>query len=166
MIRGLEEAFANTEVSRELQEIVRDVLGRVEEILANELELGRLPILGEEGAIASAVAPHSPFVNIVPGDDKVKCKPVVFAVETATGPPWTSKALPALRRHLTECAGYVEVAIYIAPMTKFGKKARRFLDDVQAHIRSDELRGFLPIGIFDGKMTVIDWNRYASHKGV
>jgi len=149
----------SSEVAKDIKEVLNDV-----GILLNEYGDSALDVLTRE-LTNTKREDHRPHVNIIPANGKGVCAPVVIGLGGNRGPTMKSQQImKELRGSLLECMGRVEIAIFIAPIESIGNAIKDSLEDIRIHLAKGALKAFIPIAVFDGKLSIVTWTKNVTNR--
>jgi hypothetical protein len=152
---GLDHALEELELDPRVREAISRLFERVKDI-AEQDGPGILDVGTWRGQYVTG---GDPDVMVIPGDGTGACKKVLLAVADshARGDRSPKNVIKRLQEVLVQCAPGVQVAIFISDAPGMGAVLEDNLGLIEAHIRRGNLKGFLPVIVVGGRLTVIGW---------
>jgi hypothetical protein len=155
-IQNIDSVLRSKQLSQDIEERVRNLLARIQEIL-RDYDLSSLTDLFDDGGDVGQII-GSGRITVIPSEGNGPCNPIVLAVTSGNvGQKGLKNVLRKVRSHLIDCFEVVEVVVVLTD--RWDKNDwKESGDDFIAHLSHHRYKKvFIPVVCWKGQMTVYDW---------
>ena len=155
IISNVLSALDSADIERHLKELIGTALNRVNEAIELNGYEAIFDISDDGGSLLGSVNDDlSSNINIIPGSNTSKCRPILFAFAHG-GSSSIRNTIRLVRTHLIRCQGTTKVVIFFAPLAHIVKGLEESAGDLEAQIHDKHLSAFIPIAIYRNQLSVI-----------
>ena len=157
LLRELRETY---DINNDLADVVGSVLHRIEEWILTDGYEGLFDILDAEGNLLGRGAGGEPSYNVIPSEKRGPCRHLLVAFAKpgrSTSKTAAVATLREVRRHLITCKGTTRIILFFAPLGDIEKALEDSAVDLKAHIDAQTLSVFVPIAVYQNRLSIIAW---------